>query len=189
MVGAELLLSRRQSAVAKTATACFHKVRIRCKAEFGILANAANTDGAGRNLFQHGGVSVAAIEGKYQSAFPTTGILIERLAELDHLLGGAQAEAGRTRVRTVLSHLIGGSLTIRFLRCRRVQKGNRGQTECALCSGHGAGDLKEALGAHEVGLEARPERIAPPCYPGVCRPARRSSVSSRTARNGAPAGS
>ncbi len=126
------------------------------------FANTPDTDGAGRNLFEHRGVGVAAVKGEYQGALPTAGIVIEGLAELDYLLGRAQAEAGRTCVQSVLSHLAGCSLAIRFLRRGRVQKGNRRQTKCALCSRHGPGDLKEALGAQEVGPEAWPERIAPP---------------------------
>jgi hypothetical protein len=47
-----------------------------------------------------------------------------------------------------------------------VKKGNRRQTECAFLSRHGAGDLEEGLGAHKVGLEARPEWIAPPANAG-----------------------
>ena len=43
-----------------------------------------------------------------------------------------------------------------------MQEGYGGQPECALRSGHGGGDLEEALSAYKVGLETRPERIAPP---------------------------
>jgi hypothetical protein len=43
-----------------------------------------------------------------------------------------------------------------------MKEGNGSQTEYAVFAGHSAGDMEEALSAHEVGLEARPERVAPP---------------------------
>ena len=43
-----------------------------------------------------------------------------------------------------------------------MQKGNGSQTVDAIVSGHSSGDLQETLTAHEVGLEARAERIASP---------------------------
>ena len=43
---------------------------------------------------------------------------------------------------------------------------NRSQAKGALLTGHGGRDLEEALAAHEVGLKARAERIAPPGNPG-----------------------
>ena len=157
-----MLRSRSKRTIAKRSAPRIQKSWIRWKVEFGIFANPPDTDCAGRNLFQHSGVGVATVKGEYQSAALAAGILIEGLTELDHLLSGAQAEAGRTCVQTVLGQLVGCSVAIRFLRCGGVKKGNRRQTECAIDSRHGSGDLEEALGAHEVGLEARPEWIAAP---------------------------
>ena len=62
----------------------------------------------------------------------------------------------------VLSQLFGRSPAFGLLWRGRMQEGNRGKPEAALIAGHGGRYLEETLPAHEVGLKARTERIAPP---------------------------
>ena len=69
LIGAELLGSRRSFAVAKTAPAGFQESGIGRQIQFGIFADPSNTNGMGRNLFQHCGVGVAAVEGEQQTFF------------------------------------------------------------------------------------------------------------------------
>ena len=165
----------------------FHEGSIRCEAEFGVFANAPDAYSAGRNLFQHRGVGVAAVESEKQDAFVTAGIVIERLAELDHL-PGAQAEAGRTCIQPVLGHLSGVALRSGFCgaACRKAIGFRRNASSVLGMApeiGGSAGRARSWFGS--AGRADRGAIQRPACggRTGV------SSESSRTARNGAPAGS
>jgi hypothetical protein len=128
----------------------------------GVFANAADAGGVSGNVSQNSGVGVAAVESEYQGAVFAAGVPVKGLAQLCHLLSGAQAEAGVARIETVLRDSFDRGIVFRLLRRGGVQEGNRGQAVDAVFAGHGGGDLEKALGAYEVGLKAGTEGIAAP---------------------------
>lgn len=132
----------------------------------GIFTNAADAGSAGRNGFEDCGVGVAAIEGEYQGAVFAAGILIERVAQTDHLLCAAQAKTGIARIETILLPDFGSSIVFGLRRCGGMEESNGSETKAAVVAGQGGGQLEKALAAHEVGLKTRAEGIAPPCHAG-----------------------
>jgi hypothetical protein len=126
-----------------------------------IFAKAAQGGGVGGKVFEDGAVGVAAIEGDPEVPGGRN-IGIEVGAEITDLLGGALAEAGGAGLGAVLLLFRGGGLLGRFGRSGRVAKGDGHQAGETVGSGEGKRSLEKALGAHEIGLEARTERVAAP---------------------------
>src|SRR6267154_1467153 len=65
VVVAELLGSGGLGAIAKTAAQRFAQAGWRSKAQVGIFADTSDTSGAGRDLFEHGGVGETAVKSEY----------------------------------------------------------------------------------------------------------------------------
>ena len=67
-----------------------------------------------------------------------------------------------------------------------MNEGDGSEAEVAFFAGHGGGDLQETLPAHEVGLKARTEGIAPPGHAGDMEA---GAAQQRIVENGAKRGS
>lgn len=163
-VGTKLLGRWSSGAVAKGPAASLGRGRRRREIELCIFADAADTGGVRRNLPEDGGVGIAAIESKQQGSLRAAGIQIQGIAELDHLLRGAQTKACGMAVATELCENRGGrfGFGLRLGRGWSMEERDGDQAEGAIFAGHRGRDLEEALGANEVGLEAWTEWIATP---------------------------
>jgi hypothetical protein len=90
------------------------------------------------------------------------GIGVQGGAEITNLLGGLLAEAGGASLGTVLLLLRGGGLFGKFGGSGSMAEGDGRQALRTIRSGEGERSLEKTLGAHEIGLEARTQRIAAP---------------------------
>ena len=162
VITAELVWSGRSGTVAKGTATSLGGGQWREQEELGIFADAADTGSARRNLLEDGGVGIAAIESEPKRALGAAGILIQGLTELDHLLCGAETETGGMGVETELGANRGGSVGLGLRWGGSMEERDGNHAEGAIIGRHRGGDLKETLGADEVGLETRAERIAAP---------------------------
>ena len=130
--------------------------------QLGVLADTADGGGVVGQVFEHGLIGVAAIEGDEEPAGGGGRVGIEGGAQLADLLDGALAEAGGAHGEAVFLLLGGGGLFARLGGSGSVAKGDGDDAAVAFGRGQHQRSLEKALGAHEIGLKVRSERVAAP---------------------------
>ena len=149
-------------AVAEAAAAPFTGGRIGWEEQLGILADAADGGGVVGQVFKHRLIGIAAIEGDEEPAGGGGRVGIESGAQLADLLDGALAEAGGARGEAVFLLLGLGGLLARLGGSRGMAKGDGDDAAVAWGRGQQQRSLEKALGAHEIGLKVRSQRVAAP---------------------------
>ena len=134
--------------------------------QMSVLTEATDGRGVVGEMLEHGTVRVASIEGEQEEAAGRTGVGIEGRAQLPDLFAGALTEAGGTNLGAIGLLLAGAGFLSWLGRSGGVTKGDGDEAAGTVVGGEGERSLQEALGAHEVGLKVRPERIAPPSHAG-----------------------
>ena len=162
IVGADLFGRRSGRPITEVAAAPFLLGGIGPEQQPGILAEAANGGGVRGKVAENGLVGVATVEGDEEPARGRGGIGVEVGAQIADLFAGALAEAGGENLRTIFLQFSGRGLFRRFGGSGSMAEGDGQHPVGAVGSGEGERSLEEALGAHEIGLEARAQGIAAP---------------------------
>ena len=166
IVDADLFGRGSGSAVAEAAAARLAGGWIGWKEQLGVLADAADGGGVVGQVFEHRLVGVAAIEGDEELAGGGGRVGIEGGAQLADLLDGALAEAGGAHGHAVLVLLVRSSFLARLGGSGSVAKGDGNDAAVAVAGGKKQRSLEKPLGAHEIGLKVRAERVAAPSHAG-----------------------
>jgi len=125
--------------------------------EYGVLADAADVAGFGRQALQDLGVGVTAVANDHQR--PGRG---QRLSQLRETGQGDDVEALLFALLLMLRVRRGGRGLRRLGRGGRVGEVDRNHPRLPVRAGPRGAELHEALAAHEIGLEGRPQGISFP---------------------------
>jgi hypothetical protein len=115
-------------------------------------------------VLEHGLIGVASIESDEEPAGGGSRVGIASGAQLADLLNGTLAEAGGAHGDAVFGLRGFGGLFPRLGGSRGMAKGDGDDAAVAIGRGKDQGSLEETLGAYEIGLKARTQRVAAPSH-------------------------